>query len=290
MKNLYTDTRILDKTAREKFLLTEEIMMENAAIALETAIFDFLKTKPENSNKDVLILTGPGNNGADGMVLARRLKQKLNVRVLHFGQIKSPLCKLQKERAEKTGVIIDIYNGSQQINQNTDVLVDCIFGAGFSGKIPAEYEKFFDIANTSKAYKIACDIPSGIDKNGNINGKVINASETITMGALKIALYSDEAKDITGKITIADLGISNNLFEAELNEYTYLLEKKDLQLPYREKQNTHKGIYGHVSIIAGEKPGASVIAGKAAFAFGAGLVTLVRKQYKACKFAVMFKR
>lgn len=280
MKNLYTDTRILDKAAREKFFLTEEIMMENAAIALENAVISFFKAESNIFNKTVLILTGPGNNGADGMVLARRLKEKASVKVIHFGKIKTPLCELQKERAEKVGVKIEVYNQKQQIPQDTAVIVDCIFGAGFSGKIADEYEEFFDLINNYNAYKIACDIPSGLDKDGNIYGKVFYATETITMGALKKALYSDDAKDVTGKITIADLGISNSLFEKDSTEYAYILEKTDLELPFRKKQNTHKGSYGHVAIIAGEKPGAAVIAGKAAFSFGAGLVTLTRKEYQ----------
>ena len=123
------------------------------------------------------------------------------------------------------------------------------------------------------SYKIACDIPSGINKEGQVTTCALESDITITMGALKTSLFTDIAKDYVGKIEVSDLGIQREVYETNTNKY--LLDKTDLKLPYRNKKNSHKGTYGHLNVVAGCKKGAGMIASKAAFGFGAGLVSVV---------------
>ena len=300
MQKIFYDTRMLDQAARDAYGLTEDIMMENAAAALERAGSDHFFS-PDNkyiNRPCVLILAGGGNNGADGYALARRIVQhKIDVAVCQVYEPKSAMCVLQADRAKKAGAIFispyDLDEWIERASFDLRVVYDCIFGSGFHGTLDALAAAVIESANKiDGAYKIACDIPTGC---------AFRADLTVTMGALKAALYSDRAKDACGKIVVADLGVSRSNFESAASTVckpandsdiaqnssqnqdcaaqqpcAILLEEADAQLPLRDKkQNSNKGTYGHTAIFAGEKPGAAVIAGHAALKFGSGLASLV---------------
>ena len=89
------------------------------------------------------------------------------------------------------------------------------------------------------------------------------------MGCLKTALFTDSAKNFTGKIKLASLGVSSSKFGTCGKPDAFLLGKADLVLPIRKKADTHKGDFGHAAVILGEKAGAGIIAGTAALRFGA---------------------
>ena len=273
MQKIFFDSRILDKAARDAFGLTEDIMMENAAMALE---------KELKKDEAILIATGSGNNGGDGWALARRIcSAGKNLTVLEALEAKSPACLLQKERAVKCGVNVvkakDAENFLDENGREFDCVVDCVFGSGFHGEFADEIKCLMKKLNALECKKLACDIPSGLDSYGNAADDFFAADLTVTMGALKLALFSSTAKDACGKILVADLGIDRELFEGGAEECAMLLEEKDLTLPHRKKQNVNKGTFGHTAIVAGEKTGAALIASNAALRFGSGLVTLVAK-------------
>ncbi len=156
---------------------------------------------------------------------------------------------------------------------NADCIIDGIFGSGLNKPISAEICEILSLANSAKSLRIAVDIPSGIDKNGRVLGGAFCADLTIAMGALKLALFSDGAKDQVGRIKVANLGISRQNFE-ERSEY-FLLQKSDLKLPLRRKQNTNKGDFGHTYVVSGQMSGAAQMAALAAHAIGSGLVSVV---------------
>ena len=273
----------MDRKAREDFCLTEELMMENAAAAMENAVLPYVFHESSRyiDRPHVLVLCGSGNNGADGYALARRLVcHEFCVTCCVVDDPKAELCQLQKKRADLSGVMFtDLYSLDDFIEEKSfdiTVVVDCIFGAGFRQPLPAHAEAVLKSVASIDARKIACDIPTGLDAYGN-GTTVFKADETVTMGSLKFALYSDRAKDCTGKITLANLGISQTNFEHEskFQSDAYLLEESEMILPWRKKQNANKGSFGHAVIACGEKPGAAYIAATAALDFGAGLVSLV---------------
>lgn len=156
---------------------------------------------------------------------------------------------------------------------NADCIIDGIFGSGLNKALSSEICEILSLANGTKSLKIAVDIPSGIDKLGRILGGAFCADLTIAMGALKLALFSDAAKDYVGQIKIANLGISRSNFERG-SEY-FLLQKSDLKLPLRRKQNTNKGDFGHTYVVSGQMSGAAQMAALAAHAIGSGLVSVV---------------
>lgn len=273
MRKIFFDTRKLDMACRERFCLSEDLMMENAASALE---------KKLAGKKSVLILCGGGNNGGDGYALARRIFSKnVSVVVLVCAPERSDMCLLQKRRAKNCGVkFVPLSDFDSLVEKNNfDAVVDCIFGSGFHGALPDEISALVKKINAMECFKLACDIPSGLDLIGNVCGECFRADETVTMGALKLALYSDFAKEVCGKIECAGLGLDRETFEnsAPQNQGTkyFLLEESDCKYPFRKNPNVNKGNFGHVAVVAGEKIGASVIASCAALKFGAGLATLV---------------
>ncbi|MCT7498299.1 NAD(P)H-hydrate dehydratase [Aliarcobacter cryaerophilus] len=267
MKKIFDEVRSLDKRAIEEFHLTEDILMENASLGLKNCI-----TKKFKKNSSILIVCGSGNNGADGISLARLLQNKFEVSLYIVNEPKTEIGKLQLKRAKSINV-----NFVNQIFQ-ADVVVDCLFGTGLNKELDEDSVSLINSLNNLNSFKIACDIPSGLNSLGQVIQTAFKADITITMGALKTALLTDIAKDFVGKIKVANLGLPEDIFQIETNKY--LLQKSDLKLPLRDIKNSHKGTFGHVNIISGEKIGASIIASQASFAFGAGLVTIVSQNEK----------
>ena len=273
MQNIYNDVRVLDANCRQVYGLTEDIMMENAACALEQAVRKRL-SQLSNKNVPIYILTGSGNNGADGYALLRRLTGTCTVYALALSEPKSSLCIEQKKRALLCGAqVLDDSHVNSLVSAD-GIIVDCVFGCGFHGALDEHIASSISKANESASYRIACDVPTGITQDGTIERGAFCADETICMGALKLSLISDVAKDYVGHISVQNLGLNRTLFESTEKPLAYLLEESDLHLPLRTKNNVHKGSFGHAVCVAGSKPGAAVIASCAALRFGAGLVTL----------------
>ena len=262
MQKIFDEVNSLDKRCYEKFFLTEDILMEHASNGMASYINQTLSHK-----KSILIVCGSGNNGADGIALARLLHTKFDVNLYLFTTPKSSMSQLQLQRAKT----LDI----NTINEvfEADIIVDCIFGTGLNKPLDDKSINLLNTLNSYNSYKIACDIPSGIDNLGQVKTIAFEADTTITMGALKTSLFSDIAKDYVGEIIVANLGVQREVYEVDTNKY--LLDESDMKLPFRNKKNAHKGTYGHLNVYVGDKKGAGIISSKAAFGFGVGLVSTV---------------
>ncbi len=265
MQNLYKSVAFLDKKCYENYSLPEDILMEHAA----DGINKFIRERFEKGSK-ILIVAGPGNNGGDGVALARLLYGDFEVSLVMPYGAKSKMCKIQLDRFFAVG-------GELSSNiKEYDIVIDAIFGSGLSKPLRDDTVLLIERLNLLKAYKIAVDIPSGIDEDGKPLPVAFKADITFTMGALKSALYMDLAKDFVGKVKVVDLGVSRELYEEP--SHIKLLDEVDLKPPYREKNSSHKGNYGHLAAIAGEKEGAAILAALSALNFGAGLVTVITNE------------
>ncbi|GAA9658499.1 NAD(P)H-hydrate dehydratase [Helicobacter pylori] len=264
MLSVYEKVNALDKRALEEFNLSEDILMENAAMALERAVL-----QNASLGAKVIILCGSGDNGGDGYALARRLAGRFKTLVFEMKPAKSPMCQLQKERAKKVGVVIKAWEEKNE-DLECDVLIDCVVGSHFKG----ELEPFLNFESLSQKarFKIACDIPSGIDSKGGVDKRAFKADMTISMGAIKSCLLSDRAKDYIGELKVGHLGVFNQIYEIPTD--TFLLEKSDLKLPLRDKKNAHKGDYGHAHILLGKHSGAGLLSALSALSFGSGVVSI----------------
>ncbi|WRA44894.1 NAD(P)H-hydrate dehydratase [Helicobacter pylori] len=264
MLSVYEKVNALDKRVLEEFNLSKDILMENAAMALERAVL-----QNASLGAKVIILCGSGDNGGDGYALARRLVGRFRVLVFEMKLAKSPMCQLQQERAKKVGVVIKTWEDNHK-DLECDVLVDCVVGSAFKG----ELEPFLNFESLSQKarFKIACDIPSGIDSKGRVDKRAFKADTTISMGAIKSCLLSDRAKDYVGELKVGHLGVFNQIYEIPTE--TFLLEKSDLKLPLRDKKNAHKGDYGHAHVLLGKHSGAGLLSAISALSFGSGVVSV----------------
>ncbi len=264
MLSVYEKVNALDKRALEELFLSEDILMENAAMALERAVL-----QNASLGAKVIILCGSGDNGGDGYALARRLIGRFKTLVFEMKLAKSPMCQLQKERAKKVGVVIKTWEEKNE-DLECDVLVDCVVGSAFKGGL----EPFLDFESLSQKarFKIACDIPSGIDSKGRVDKRAFKADTTISMGAIKSCLLSDRAKDYIGELKVGHLGVFNQIYEIPTD--TFLLEKSDLKLPLRDRKNAHKGDYGHAHVLLGKHSGAGLLSALSALSFGSGVVSV----------------
>ncbi len=262
MQKVFNEVHSLDKRCYEEFFLSEDLLMEHASLAISNYIeYSFNKTS------SILIVCGSGNNGADGITLARLLHSKYEVKLYLANTSKSKMSKLQLQRAKLLKV--NIVNEVLQC----DIIIDCLFGTGLNKPLNKDSKEIINFLNSYNSYKIACDIPSGVNNLGQVESVAFEADLTITMGALKTSLFTDVSKDYVGEIIVASLGVQREVYETFTN--IFLLDDKDLKLPFREKKNSHKGNYGHLNVVAGCKKGAGVIAAKAAFGFGTGIVSIV---------------
>ncbi|WRD98951.1 NAD(P)H-hydrate dehydratase [Helicobacter pylori] len=266
MLSVYEKVDALDKRAIEEWFLSEDILMENAAMALERAVL-----QNASLGAKVIILCGSGDNGGDGYALARRLVGRFRMLVFEMKLAKSLMCQLQKERAKKVGVVIKTYE-ENALNQNLecDVLIDCVVGSAFKGGLDPFLN--FESLSQKARFKIACDIPSGIDSKGRVDKRAFKADMTISMGAIKSCLLSDRAKDYVGELKVGHLGVFNQTYEIPTE--TFLLEKSDLKLPLRDRKNAHKGDYGHAHVLLGKHSGAGLLSALSALSFGSGVVSV----------------
>jgi hydroxyethylthiazole kinase-like uncharacterized protein yjeF len=267
MRKVFKNCYEMDRRCYEAYGLTEDILMEHAAEGMESYIRHNLKGR-----SSILIVSGPGNNGADGIALARLMQFAFSSVKLFipFGAV-SVMAQRQLERVKKLEYVEIV-----ECVCEADIIVDALFGAGLSRPLEERAQDIVDSMNDLNGFKIACDIPTGIEESGKISTVVFDADVTITMGARKECLHADVVKDVVGKIKRVDLGLRYNYYTKDMPVASYLLDRDDMELPSRDfSQVTHKGSFGHAVIFCGDKEGASIIAGMSASRFGTGLTTLV---------------
>lgn len=271
MKNLFLNTQNFDKNALNCGF-SELVLQENAANAMAYEIKKRLKF-----NSKIAFLCGSGNNGADAIACARMLSGDYNcVIFLLFSKLNQNALS-QLKIAKNYGISV-ISSGELNQNfkenfRNFDCIVDGIFGSGLSRDLGEDICEIIRAVNEIDAFKLAVDMPSGLDENGIPAPVCFKADLCITMGARKLGLYSDIAKDFAGEILLANLGLSERNFINNQNS-DYLLEIFDMRLPNRTRKNVNKGDFGHAFVVRGQMSGACLLTSLAALNMGAGKVSI----------------
>lgn len=280
------ESRQFDQLA-EKAGLPSLVLMENAALRLAEVILQHFELDPP---KNIVVVCGKGNNGGDGMALARHLKDiGFNVQVFLLAdpsELKGDAA-VNYKVAANLGVPIQPIVSSEQLPslieplERADLVVDALLGTGITGEVRGLFVDAIPLISDHSKRVLAVDVPSGINSDtGEVCGVAVRADATVTLGGIKLGLMLFPAADYAGDLFVGSLGIPEKLLERlGIKRFvaTYELVSKVL-LP--RHPNTHKGDYGRVLIIGGAPgmTGAAILAGKAALRTGAGLAQVALPQ------------
>lgn len=294
------------------------ILMENAGRALADHVFDLLRQAGIEGSKAkpvIAVLAGQGQNGGDGFCAARHLAAKgYHVRVGFFGDKH----RLPKEAFHNYEMLnsypvkihhIDSMSPEEVLKGlgSPDLIIDALLGIGGKGNPRFPMDLAIEWVNAQDAYVVACDVPSGISAGtGYAYSPCVKADLTVTMGFAKVGLLSYPGRMYSGKIIVETLGFPPGLIRGfdkeeqdtgntEINpilgsQMVILTEAssfaKARQLLPKRHLNHHKGLSGHVLVVAGSlgMAGAAVLAAKSALRSGAGTATLLcpGKIYHVC--------
>lgn len=277
--------REVDRAAIEDLGIPSLVLMENAAIGVVEALGKAFGEEAES----VAIFCGPGNNGGDGLAVARHLSVRgweVRVFLVTGGRQLSADAEVQLGICRKAELPILEVAGEERLGPaleaaaECDVVVDALFGTGLTRPLEGLFAQVVDAINELPAPCVAVDLPSGLSASeAQPIGPHVEADLTVTFAAPKVAHVFPPAADAVGEMVVTDLGIPPRLVnEVEEDDGDlHLLMGEELAdlLPEREP-GSHKGDYGHALIVAGSpgKAGAAILAARAAVRAGAGLVTV----------------
>ncbi|HEY6260637.1 MAG TPA: NAD(P)H-hydrate dehydratase, partial [Nitrospiraceae bacterium] len=277
-----TEMQTLDRRTITEAHIPSAILMERAG---EGIVRHLEQHCGPLRGKTITILCGKGNNGGDGLVVARLLhRRRARIHVM----LLTPVTDLSRDTASMYRRFIRVAGRSAIIRfrsadqarpllASSDILIDALLGTGLSSVVTGTYREAIDVINSAGKPVIAVDIPSGLQADtGAILGRAIRATLTVTCGLPKLGLYVNEGIDQAGIVRVVDIGIPSAYVDA-IESRTLLLTSDSAfrSLPERTP-SSHKGTFGHAGIIAGSvgKTGAAALAARAALRVGAGLVTV----------------
>jgi len=243
--------RDLDHAATEKFGIADQILMENAGNAV---FFCILSSLSDLSTKKFAVFAGPGNNGGDGLVTARKLiSNGAEVKIFFLGDPDKyqGSAKLNFDIIKKITKIEKFEkNSAENYVKDCDAIVDAIFGTGLYKDVDGKYADAISIINASKKPVYSIDIPSGINGDtGKVMGIAVKANYTITFGTLKSGNILYPGFEYCGKIVVSHISFPPSLYEAgslltEINVPIFI--------PVRDKAG-YKNMFGNVLVVAGSK-------------------------------------
>ena len=268
-----------DKLTIAKQEITFNELMERAG----TQIFNWLHTRMQGAQVPVHVFCGIGNNGGDGLVIARHL-------VTHGYNVHTYVANCSDKRSKDFLVNYDrIKNVTKKWPQlltckeefpeihKDDVIVDCVFGIGLNRPVDDWVKQLFQHFKASSAFTLSVDMPSGLfsDQVPEDEDAVVYANHTFSFQSPKLVFFLPQTAKYTLQWEVLDIGIDTEYLLTTETE-SELIGKFEVLPMYRPRDKfSHKGMFGHAMIIGGSygKMGAVVLAGRAVMAAGAGLLT-----------------
>lgn len=279
---LYTSAQIreLERRTIEEFGISETTLMERAG----TATLEQLHAHWPQAQR-LVVICGSGNNGGDGYALARLARlAEMYVAVYQVGDDTGLSAAAQSARQALLEAGIKISPFRPETLRTADVIVDAIFGMGINREVSGPWEKAINAINASEHPILSIDAPSGLHADtGSILGVAVKAQVTVTFGGLKQGMFTYLGPDHCGEIAFDSLRIPPEVYKKVTpSAYRIILKEKITKLPPRARAG-HKGDYGHVLVMGGERgmPGATQMAGEAAYRVGAGLVSIATRSSHA---------
>ncbi len=276
--------REIDGYAINRLGISGPVLMENAAIQIFNIIIE--KTSKLKRRNKIGIVCGKGNNGGDGFTTARHFANNgFAVSIIHIGgeDEMSNDCLvnykiLKNVSLQNDNIFIKKYESEKDLRfiSGTNIIIDALLGSGGQGELKEPYKTIVTSLNKIKAFKVAVDIPTGLNANTGYGESVFKSDLTISLGELKKGLFLGEGTNNTGEIVKGNIGVSFSFFDKfETNEYLIEPEDAFISIPVKNK-NINKYSAGKVLTIAGSGafPGAATLSSKASLKVGAGASVL----------------
>lgn len=244
------------------------VLMERAALTVTEELIKRFDVKA-----DILVVVESGNNGGDGLAVARLLiAMGYHVDIYHIAQIPRESESFTRQKTILHNMGIDILNKMPE--KKYDAVVDAVFGVGLSRPVVGMHQQVIEQINHMECFTLAIDVPSGLNATtGQIEGICIKADLTVTFGLCKSGMMLYPGHQFCGEILIKDIGFPKKVIE-QISPVVYTYESADLsKLPAR-KADSNKGTYGRIAVIAGssQMSGAASLSAEAAYRMGSGLV------------------
>jgi ADP-dependent NAD(P)H-hydrate dehydratase / NAD(P)H-hydrate epimerase len=261
-------------TYAENDLTAYDLMLRAGRVTWDHIQHNYAKAK------NIIVCCGKGNNGGDGLVVAR-LAHEYGVRVrvmLCEGVVTSEPAQQALQAAESAGVVFQDFDAEQL--QEADLLVDALLGSGVKGELREPYINVVNAMNAAAAPIVAVDIATGLDADtAAINEPTIHADSTITFIGNKPGLLTGMGVAVSGKVFFNDLAIPHSLLQSMQPCAETLAWEHVRPNIKRRCRNSHKGHHGHVLVIGGDygMGGAVRLSAEAALRAGAGLVTVATR-------------
>jgi len=267
-----------DKTTCDSQQISSDELMERAG----KGIFNWLHSRLQGKQVKIHIFCGIGNNGGDGLVIARYLKNNgynLGVYVVNFSDNRSKDFLLNFNRLKEIECLPELITSENDFPEilKEEIVIDAIFGIGLS-RPPSEWVMgLIKKINLSNAFVLSVDIPSGLymDKVPENEDQVIKANHTLTFETPKLPFFLPQTGIFSNGWEIIGIGIDKTFMDTIKTDAHFILKEDILPLYIPREKFTHKGTYGHSLIIGGSygKIGAVVLSAKACLKSGSGLVT-----------------
>lgn len=286
-----SEMKEIENIAEKEYFFDERLVIENVGSKGAALIEEKLIKKSSNVN-EIIFLIGRGNNGADGLAIARHLSAMgyaARAFILFGEESRTPELNTQLKMAKAFGVKTNTILETEQLSSYCSqipgnlVFIDAIFGTGVRLPLSNFLYEVIDFVNTNSSYTIALDIPSGVEGDtGFIQGKAVNAAMTLAVGLPKLGYYEADGVRLVGEVEILDVGFPKELLS---KGNKFLLNLEDVLDPTAQRDKfADKKTFGHALCLGGSHglTGALVMASQAALKTGAGLVTAAtwEPQYK----------
>jgi NAD(P)H-hydrate epimerase len=268
----------LDRRTMENEPISSIALMERAAYRYTEKLLPCLSKKIT-----IGVLCGPGNNGGDGLVIARLLSQEnfeVNCYYVSLSDKGSDEFEENRSRLKTTSVNWITLDSEKSINEaewSEPVFIDAIFGTGLSRPAEGLAETVIKKINRLEKRVFAVDVPSGMycDSPNDEDDAIINAYKTFTFHAPKISFFYPEQGKYCGEFEVVDIGLDAEITSEQKSNLNMITIDQLLDLRKSRSCFSHKGTYGHAGIIAGShsKMGAALLSSESALKTGVGLVT-----------------
>lgn len=259
-------------------IATEPIASVDLMERASRAFVDWFTLRIEVTKK-VGVVCGTGNNGGDGLAIARMLFDwgyAVSVWIVG-GASESADFKANRSRLPQGVRQQTIASDTDVVSfDDRDVLVDALFGSGLSRPVTGLYARVIERINASPAWTVAVDIPSGLMADSPSSGAIVEADCTVSFQLPKLAFLLPDSYRFTGEWVTVDIGLDKRFIKEAATSY-YFTKARDVQRILRVRSKfDHKGTFGHAMLIAGSygKMGAAVLASRAALRAGLGLLSL----------------